>query len=294
MLRRKPYRRKSAAIFNLLPDDRIEPIRKQKTDRQKRKEISVIRKVITAITVFLILLLIVAAVLLVRQAKQSGGFHWDWLDEFLGRETESSAASALDEPSAEISVPVSGLPEEEDDSDLLIIVNSIHPLPEDYTPELDSVEGVFLEKRAADDLAAMTAAAKEAGIRLPLLRGYTTAVEQEEIYQQKYEELLWAGVTTAKAKDTASIYKPGWSESQTGLLLELSGGSGFETSNEYFWLCEHSAEYGFIFRYPEGKARKTGVAFDPKVLRYVGKENAATLRQLDMCLEEYVRYLSDR
>ena len=293
IFRRKTYRRKSAAVFKMLPDEKIAPIRRQKTERQKLREVSVIRKVITVITVCLILLLIVAAVLLVRQAKSSGGFHWAWLDEFLGRETESSASS-LDESSAEESLFISLPSQEEDSDDLLIIVNSIHPLPEDYAPELAEVGGVYLQDCAAQDLAEMIAAADQAGIRFSFLRGFTTPIEQEAIYQEKYEALLYAGTSSAKAKDTASIYKPGWSESQTGLLLELSGGTDFETSNEYFWLCEHSAEYGFIFRYPEGKTRKTGVAFDPKILRYVGKENAATLRQLDMCLEEYVRYLSDR
>lgn len=276
----------------MLPDEKIATVRKQKTERQKRREVTVIRKVITIITVFLILLLIAAAILLIRQANSSGGLHWAWLDEFLGRETESSMSSITE---SSVPEPVSiVIDEPEDDSYLLIIVNSIHPLPKDFTPELSQVGDVFLEKNAAEALSAMTESAKKAGITLPLLRGYTTAVEQEEIYQQKYEELLWSGTSPAKAKDTASIWRPGWSESQTGLLLELSGNDEFESSNEFYWLCEHSAEFGFIFRYPEGKARKTGVAFNPKILRFVGTENAATMRQLDMCLEEYVRYLSDR
>ena len=49
--------------------------------------------------------------------------------------------------------------------------------------------------------------------------------------------------------------------------------------------------YGFVFRYPAGKADYTGVEQNDLVLRYVGPENAAAMRRLSMCLEEYIAYV---
>ena len=55
----------------------------------------------------------------------------------------------------------------------------------------------------------------------------------------------------------------------------------------------NSWKYGWILRYPNGKTELTGIIYEPWHYRYVGKEIAAELHQLDMCLEEYLNMLTD-
>ena len=59
------------------------------------------------------------------------------------------------------------------------------------------------------------------------------------------------------------------------------------------WLMEHSWEYGFVLRYPNGKSELTGIIYEPWHYRYVGKEAAAEMRTLEVCLEEYLDLLHD-
>ena len=55
---------------------------------------------------------------------------------------------------------------------------------------------------------------------------------------------------------------------------------------------EHSWEYGFILRYPDGTTEQTGIIFEPWHYRYVGRETAAEIHGLDVCLEEYLQMIS--
>ena len=50
--------------------------------------------------------------------------------------------------------------------------------------------------------------------------------------------------------------------------------------------------YGFIQRYPEHKEDITGIAAEPWHFRYVGIPHAAVMKERDLCLEEYIDYLS--
>lgn len=65
----------------------------------------------------------------------------------------------------------------------------------------------------------------------------------------------------------------------------------FRETEAYTWLQEHAAEYGFVERYPKGKESITGIDYEPWHYRYVGKEHAQRMNELNMCLEEYVAFL---
>ena len=62
----------------------------------------------------------------------------------------------------------------------------------------------------------------------------------------------------------------------------------------YEWLKEHSWEYGFIVRYPDGQTALTGIYYEPWHLRYVGKELAAEIFALDLCVEAYMNMLTEK
>ena len=90
---------------------------------------------------------------------------------------------------------------------------------------------------------------------------------------------------------------PGASEHQLGLAIDIisdnyaSLDEGFANTEAGKWLAEHSYEYGFILRYPQGKEYITGVEYEPWHFRYVGKEAAAVITKDGICLEEFIEGL---
>jgi len=58
----------------------------------------------------------------------------------------------------------------------------------------------------------------------------------------------------------------------------------------YNWLTENCHEYGFIQRYPKGKADKTG-SEENDVFRYVGVPHAKYMKENNLCFEEYLALL---
>ena len=98
-----------------------------------------------------------------------------------------------------------------------------------------------------------------------------------------------AGYTraSAEAETGRSIAVPGTSEHQLGLAVDLKN-----TYSTYNWLAANSWKYGFIVRYPDGDTALTGIYYEPWHFRYVGKELAAELFELDMCLEAYMEMLT--
>jgi hypothetical protein len=96
--------------------------------------------------------------------------------------------------------------------------------------------------------------------------------------------------------EDASRYsaRPGQSEHQTGLALDLASQSGkctlstcFKDTDEGKWLNENAWKYGFILRYPEGKEEITGYMFEPWHFRYVGKKEAKKIQDSGLTIEEY-------
>ena len=64
-------------------------------------------------------------------------------------------------------------------------------------------------------------------------------------------------------------------------------------TREAIWLAEHSAEYGFILRYPADKTDVTGIAYESWHFRYVGEEAAQYIKENNLALEEFVELLNE-
>ena len=84
-------------------------------------------------------------------------------------------------------------------------------------------------------------------------------------------------------------------ERSSGLSLDLSilneaaqSHSPYTPDGNYAWLTEHAADYGFIVRYPEGKAEKTGLEAQTWHFRFVGAPHAKYMYENNLCLEEYL------
>jgi len=56
--------------------------------------------------------------------------------------------------------------------------------------------------------------------------------------------------------------------------------------NQIVWLEENAYHYGFVIRYPEDKADKTKMAYQPFVLRYVGRKAANKMWKDHLSMEE--------
>ena len=61
-----------------------------------------------------------------------------------------------------------------------------------------------------------------------------------------------------------------------------------EDTEEFAWLSENAADYGFILRYPKNKTDITKIMFEPWHYRYVGAEAAEEIMKKGITLEEYL------
>ena len=131
--------------------------------------------------------------------------------------------------------------------------------------------------------------------------GYRTMDDQIRIYNQEIQKWLNQGLSQEEAEKSAAtaVAVPGTSEHQLGLAMDMTDAQynkldeGQMETPTQLWLIENSWRYGFILRYPEGKSEITGIIYEPWHYRYVGKTIAAEIYELDLCLEEYLQYLTN-
>ncbi len=103
------------------------------------------------------------------------------------------------------------------------------------------------------------------------------------------------------APDPGYVAKPGCSEHETGLAIDLAEAA--ETIDfirphfPYDGVCgsfrKAAARYGFVERYRADKSALTGIAAEPWHFRYVGIPHALLMEQRGLCLEEYVERLKE-
>ncbi len=187
----------------------------------------------------------------------------------------------------------------------MILVNVDHGVGEDYKPnDLVTIQDKNLEKTAAAQLKLMLSAADEAGMdTINIYSAYRNYTRQQTNYNNKVNYYLGEGYGQERAEELAAaiVNPPGKSEHQTGLAADIctadivnryaSLHEDFEFTDEYKWLYEHCAEYGFILRYPKDKVEVTGISFEPWHYRYVGKTHAKEIMDRKICLEEYIEQL---
>ncbi|MCM1087403.1 MAG: M15 family metallopeptidase [Muribaculaceae bacterium] len=178
----------------------------------------------------------------------------------------------------------------------LVLVNKQHPIPDDYSFNLGIITGgLRCDERIIPELLSMLQAAKDDGINLMIKSPYRTDDRQENNFNQRIKEYMQQGYSYMEAYKTTSrvIAIPGASEHQIGLALDITCDTysplkqGFGETDAGLWLAEHSCEYGFILRYPEGKEYFTSIEYEPWHFRYVGKEAAVIMTQENLCLEEF-------
>ena len=184
----------------------------------------------------------------------------------------------------------------ENDEDYYFLVNKQVFLPDDYSIETDYVQGSYeLEAVAAKHCRDMIAAAKEDGIDLKVLSAYRTIDYQKNLFDRNVKQRMndyGMSYDEAYYDVSINIAPPGGSEHNAGLAVDIIDYNHwdtyeeFENTEEFSWLIEHCAEYGFVLRYPKGKEDITGYIYEPWHYRYVGLENAQAVMDSGKCLEE--------
>lgn len=179
----------------------------------------------------------------------------------------------------------------------MILVNERNPLPKDFTAVLVSLPGGGqVDYRIQGSLTQMMQDAAVQGVNLIVSSSYRSVDDQNTLYQRKVHNYQNYGLTLEDAQEQARqwVARPGRSEHHTGLAVDITTlsyqvlDSGFAETAAARWLLEHSADYGFILRYPEGKTEITGVCWEPWHFRYVGEEAAKQIMQDGICFEEYL------
>lgn len=180
----------------------------------------------------------------------------------------------------------------------LVLVNSENFLEEDFEVKLANIDSSRkFDARAIGELTQMLKDMKSEGIsNIWPQSTYRSISKQTEIFNDKIELYMKNGNTREDAEKLTlqTINKPGTSEHNLGLAVDFNYVDyKFEKTKEYKWLKENAENYGFILRYAKDKEDITKVNFEPWHWRYVGKEHAQKINELDMCLEEYIDYLKN-
>lgn len=169
-----------------------------------------------------------------------------------------------------------------------VLVNKYYALDAAFVPQdLIKAQGCgepTLAEAAATAYDHLCEAVIEQGLVLGSSSAYRSFSRQQQLYTYYVKT---DGQTEA---DTYSA-RPGHSEHQTGLAIDLNAGDGsiglFMNSATYRWVSANSWRYGFILRYPEDKTNITGYMFEPWHYRYVGVETATLLHALGITYDEY-------
>ncbi len=178
----------------------------------------------------------------------------------------------------------------------LILVNRNYILPDNYevklAPSVESVsDSAKLDYRVAPHYNEMYLAALEDGITLTPLSGYRSIERQTNNFENKIEYYMNEGYDKIEATKLAAthILPPGTSEHNAGLAMDIcSLYQNFDETEEFAWLNENAADYGFILRYPKDKEDKTDIIYEPWHWRYVGVETAKKIKASGLCYEEYL------
>lgn len=169
-----------------------------------------------------------------------------------------------------------------------VIVNKKNPLPADYVPALaTNILGGQLRPEVNKALDSLISASRSDNIVFKVISGYRSYASQASVYGNYTKSDNQSNVDTYSAR-------PGHSEHQTGLAVDLGNHSGkcdleicFGDTPGGQWLAAHAHEHGFIIRYQKGKEAITGYQYEPWHLRFVGVELAKELVKTGQTMEEF-------
>jgi len=165
----------------------------------------------------------------------------------------------------------------DDAASLWVVANKTRPLnPKNYAPALTALNlpgGGEMRPEAAAALRQMFADYQaQSGAQLKVVSAYRSYNTQVATYNGWVSRL-------GQAQADRQSARPGTSEHQTGLAVDINTGSdqGFGATPAGTWLATNSYKYGFIVRYPDGLEPITGYEYEPWHFRYIGVDLATEM-----------------
>ena len=212
--------------------------------------------------------------------------------KFTKPEASVAAVSIKDQIlGAKVVLPITIVTTDKGDN-LLVLINKKIRLPSSYAPadlvDISGFTGAKLLVETADKLLQMLAAAKSEGLDLTIVSAYRSYQDQVSVFNG------WVASAGLKNAESFSA-KPGFSQHQLGTAVDI-GAVGKSTFSDSFgktpegmWLEGNSYKYGFVISYPAGKETVTGYSYEPWHFRYIGVNNAQTMVNAGLILEEYLQ-----
>ena len=116
----------------------------------------------------------------------------------------------------------------------------------------------------------------------------------ENKLQQLTQKLYDEGLEKGRAEADKLVARPGASEHQLGLAMDLATRNSstlsekFGSTPEGQWVYANCQRFGFIVRYLKGYEDVTGYSFEPWHIRYVGPEHAEAIAASGLPFETYL------
>lgn len=190
-----------------------------------------------------------------------------------------------------------------------VLVNKTYTVDAGYAPmRLSTLDASLTLSGKEVRLESTVALAAEALLRelwaygwtdILVTSGYRTYSYQSSLFNQYIanERAAHPDWTYEQAVTQVLTYsaRPGTSEHQTGLCMDLIVGGANPVLDESFadhacyrWLVENVHKFGFILRFPKGKETVTGYSYEPWHYRFVGVEAATEIYRRGITLEQYL------
>jgi D-alanyl-D-alanine carboxypeptidase len=228
---------------------------------------------------FVVIILVVTSILVERVSESSNTTIKSANTDTTDQPSDNDKPQAFDSKKFSTTDPAS----------IWVVVNKQRPLnPKTYAPaDLTSVgNGQYMRAEAATALKEMFADAKALKIILTAGSGYRSYTTQVSTYASEVKNYGQAVADSESAR-------PGFSEHQTGLAIDIDGGGCniedcFGDTAEGKWAAANAYRYGFILRYPADRTGITGYRTEAWHFRYVGKDLAAEMHRTHTeTLEEF-------
>lgn len=182
---------------------------------------------------------------------------------------------------------------EEEKDDIAKLVNKNNELDSSYEPTdlvkanvKSTKSNILVRQICATQVEKMFNDAKAENVILSLVSGYRSYSYQTTLYNNSVKK---------QGIEHTSLYvaKPGQSEHQTGLAVDISSASNyfkltdaFGNTKEGQWLKDNAHKYGFILRYTKDRVSDTGYGYEPWHFRYVGIEIATYIYENNLIFED--------
>jgi hypothetical protein len=163
-------------------------------------------------------------------------------------------------------------------------------LPAGYEPsDLNRSTGRPVRALVVPDLRALIDAAAADGVEIAVVSGYRSPAQQAEAFEASFWRQLARGEGAvdeqeARARASRFVAPPGHSQHQLGTAIDLSTWElsyavqpRFAETAAGRWVAQNGWRFGFVLPYTVRGEARTGYAFEPWHLRWVGRPLAALM-----------------